>query len=116
MGVDLTLLPLIAKDFWCAHDILRIERRRELWESIMALSSAPVPKPLGCYFAHTNESDTCYGDITEDPYGEKLRWTTPKALLTLKDHEAVQDDWKNIAVWTYLAQMPDEWPIVLYWH
>lgn len=51
MGVDLTLMPLLSPDFWAAHDLIRLERRRELWDPIAVLPQLPIPKPLGCYVA-----------------------------------------------------------------
>lgn len=116
MGVDLKLLPLLGMDFWASHDILRLERRRELWPAIDNLPQKDIPKPLSCHEARTKEGECCYGDQDTSPYGEGLKWTTAKALLTLKDHESVQDNWMNRAVWKYLEQMPPDWPIVLYWH
>lgn len=116
MGVDLTLMPLLSPDFWCAHDLLRLERRGELWPAIDGLPQKEIPKPIGCYVATSKDGETAYGDRDETPYGDKMKWTTAADLLTLKDHEAVQDNWMNRAVWSYLAAMPPTWPIVLYWH
>ena len=116
MGVDLTLLPLIAEDFWAAHDLLRVERRRELWPSITALPTLPIPEPLSCYVAQLENGECGYGRLAKDPYGSLLEYTTAGALLTLASHESVNDCWENRAVWAYLAQMPSEWKIVLYWH
>ncbi len=116
MGVDLTLLPLLSKDYWVAHTKLDLERRRDLWEPITQLRQQPIPGKLGCYLARTADGETCYGDIEGDPYGGRLQWTTAGELLTLKDREEVQDNWENRAVWSYLSQMPPDWPIVLYWH
>jgi hypothetical protein len=115
MGVDLTLMPLLSPDFWVAHDLIRVERRPELWSHIEALPQQEIPKPVGCYVARSEDGETCYGDLEDTPYGDKMKWTTAGDLLTLKDHAAVQDNWMNRAVWAYLAAMPPEWPIVLYW-
>lgn len=116
MGVDLTLLPLLSKKFWCAHSKIDLERRRELWGPVAALPQQPIPEKLGCYLARNAAGETCYGDIDDDPYGSFLQYTTAGALMTLRDHKSVQDNWVNKAIWAYLAEMPDDWPIVLYWH
>jgi hypothetical protein len=116
MGVDLKLLPLLAHDFWCSHIILGVNGRRELWPKIEALSTQPVPKPLICYEARGKDGDPCYGEVTEDCYGNSLTWLTPTELLTLRDAREVRDNWHNRALWAYLAEMPKDWPIVLYWH
>lgn len=116
MGVDLKLLPLLAEDFWCAHEVLFVERRRELWDDVLALPQQPIPGKLSCYFARDSRGECCYGDITTDPYGGALHYTTAGALATLAGHESVQDNWKNKAIWASLAEMPEDWPIVLYWN
>lgn len=115
MGVDLTLMPLLSEDFWASHDLLRLERRRELWDDVAKLPQKPIPKPISCYVARRPDGESGYGDATETPYGEAMTYTTAADLLTLSEHEAVQDNWMNRAVWSYLAKMPPHWPIVLYW-
>ena len=116
MGVDLTLMPLLSQDYWAAHDVIRLERRRELWGDINALPQQEIPQPVHCYMARDKDGETCYGDAETTAYGDKMKWTTAADLLTLKDHEAVQDNWMNRAVWAYLAVMPPKWKIILYWH
>jgi len=106
MGVDLTLLPLAADRIWMSHDIIRVGRRRELWGLVAQLPQKPIPEPLYCFD----------GPHEESPYGERLTYTTAADLLTLKEHDAVTGSWTNRAVWAYLAQMPPDWPIVLYWN
>lgn len=116
MGVDLTLLPLLNKDFWASHQVVQLERRRELWDPIIELPQRDVPKPLSCYLALLPNGERGYGVLTEDPYGGSLKWTTPEDLLKLRNREEVQDNWQNRAVWAWLAELPLDWPIVLYWH
>ena len=115
MGVDLTLAPLIQPNFWASHEMIQVERRRELWCEIDKLDQIDIPEPLACFFAQGME-DLEYGDRVESPYGERLKFTTPEQLMTLREHEAVKDNWRNRAVWSFLAEMPSDWPIVLYWH
>lgn len=115
MGVDLTLMPLIGQDFWVSHDMLSLNRRSALWPEINKLQQQEIPRPITCFRAIGEDGEACYGERDDDPYGATLKWTTPRELLTLKDHEAITDDWQNRAVWAYLKQMPPDWPIVLYW-
>lgn len=116
MGVDLTLMPLLSKDTWCSHDLIRLNRRRELWDPVAALPQWPIPKALSCHQARDPKTgETCYGDAETTPYGDRMTYTTAGDLFTLGDHEGVQDNWQNKAVWAYLANMPPDWPIVLYW-
>ena len=117
MGLDLKLLPLLGRDYWASHDMLRLERNRELWSEIEKLPRNPIPQALSCYQAVSpTTGDPCYGDVERDPYGTPLTYITAADLLSLKNHEAVQGDWMNRAVWAYLAEMPGDWPIVLYWY
>lgn len=116
MGVDLRLLPLIGENYWAAHSMLSVERRRELWDEILKLPVRDVPEPLSCFLARGSDGECCYGDIKDDPYGGSLKWTTPADLLTVRDHEGVQDNKINQAIWAWLEKMPPDWPVVLYWH
>lgn len=116
MGVDLKLLPLLSKSYWTAHDMLGLERRRELWPEIDKIPQRDIPGPVNCFLARGADGDPCYGSVEESPYGERLKFTTAGDLLALKDHDAVQDNFLNRAVWKYLAEMPPDWPIILYWH
>ncbi len=120
MGVDLRLLPLLGPEAWVSHSMLDLERRRALWPAVEALSSQEIPEPLSCYLNRvpdgSYQGEPCYGYIEKDPYGNRLRWTTAKELLKLSNHESVQDNYLNRAVWAYLAQIPPDWKIVLYWH
>lgn len=120
MGVDVRLLPLIEKDFWTAHDQLGLERRQELWPLIEALPSRPLPEPLCCFLSQIpdglGKERSGYGEIDTDSYGAPLRYVTVSDLLTLLNHPAVKDNWKNRAVWASLSEMPADWPIVIFWH
>jgi hypothetical protein len=117
MGVDLTLMPLLGKSVWCAHEMLGLERRRELWDKVAELPQQQIPNAVCCYVARDKTSgQPRYGDAEITPHGDKITYTTAADLLTLKDDESIQDNWKNKAIWAYLAQMPPDWPIVLWWH
>ena len=117
MGVDLLLLPLIHESIWVSLDLIRIERSYELWDDINALSQSPIPKALSCYVTRDKKmGGTYYGDVEETPYGQRLQYATAGDLMTLSKHSAVQNNWRNRAVWAYLAAMPAGWPIVLFWH
>ena len=58
MGVDLKLLPLIQRDFWVSHDILRLNRDRKLWPAIDALPQRDIPSPLSCHEVPTPEGES----------------------------------------------------------
>lgn len=111
MGVDLTLLPLDYEnnDSGTAFSRLHLERRRELWDDIEKLPK----KPIGSVTGYMGDE---FGRQTEDCYGGGLKWVHAKELLPLKDHEAVQDNDTNRAIWAYLAALRPDTKIVLYWH
>lgn len=115
MGVDLKLLPLLHGDFWTAHTILDVNRRRELWPEIAAQVRDQVPEPVNCYLAIGKDGDPAYGPVAKDPYGSPLTWCTAGNLWSLKLHRGVQDNWQNKAIWEFLGQMPKDWKIVLFW-
>lgn len=116
MGVDLTLLPLLSKDNWVAHTQIVLERRSELWDPFIKLKVTDIPQPLRCYLSRGPEGEACYGPVESDQYGGRLNWATASAITALRDHEGVQDNEINKAAWAYLAELPPDWPVVLYWH
>ncbi len=69
MSVDLTLLPLIGPQVWVAHDILRLERRSELWPDVVALPHFDVPDAVKRHEARTPEGEACYGLVEFDCRG-----------------------------------------------
>jgi hypothetical protein len=116
MGVDLRLLPLLGQNAWVAHDILSLQRNGDLFRAIEDLPSVEIPQDLSCFLATDTDGESCYGEVAVDPYGDRLKYVSAFDLLRLKTHPDVDDNWKNCAVFAYLAQMPPDWPIVLYWH
>lgn len=112
MGVDLTLLPIDYEhnDGGSAFSRLMLERRRELWPDIeKQLPVHPIAKITG-YMGDNFEARA------HDPYGTPLTWAYAKDFSSFKDHEAVQDNDTNRAIWAYLAALNPETKIVLYWH
>jgi hypothetical protein len=116
MGVDLTLMPLMQRNFWASSDLICLERRRELWPAIEALNATPVPRPVNCFRARRRDGEATYGEVETNPYGVRLTWLTPADLLPLASHEGVTDNWRNRGIWALLAEMPPDWPVVLFWH
>lgn len=116
MGVDLTLMPLIAPKYWAAHTCIDLARSNDLWSKIQEIPSTPAAKPLTCYRARSEDGGTCYGDITETPYGEPITFVAAGELKKLRGHDDVIHNWMNEAAWAYLHHLPNHWPVVLYWH
>lgn len=117
MGVELRLLPFVSKDrsSLLSHEIWDVGVDYDLWEKFGALPQWQLEK-LTCFLARDDDSEPKYGDAVDTPYGEKITCTTAGTICTLKDHPAVQDNWRNRGLWKYLAEMPADWPIALYWH
>lgn len=123
MGVDLSLLPFDCDhgtSFSFSHTLLELERRRELWDPIYSMeteSGEPAPENFTSYRGDPGaDGEHGYGKTTKTPYGDRIRFVSAFLLCKLKDHEAVRDNWKNRAIWAYLAELPPETKVALYWH
>jgi hypothetical protein len=128
MGVDLTLLPVTMGHFdsdlgGLAHCMLPLNRRRELWEAVRAgVPRHPVaPGKVWGYLAHCEQDDGGghgYGVMEEDPYGSPLEWSRADDLARCLGAFNVTDKGAplNVAAQAYLAALPGETPVVLYWH
>lgn len=116
MGIDLKLLPLLYNGCWAAHDILCVERRKDLWPLIQEMPSFEIPNPLACHLALSNDGDsTIYEEIEDDAYGSVLKFTTAGSLSALGTHDSVRYNQTNRAVWAYLSNMHPDHEVVLYW-
>lgn len=140
MGLDLTLIPL----YWGNHrnepdpvlsdslmsqalgvteeyrgylgcGEIRLERRSELFAEIQRLGQ-PMDAPVWCHHARRPDGEKEYGLLAKDPYGDPLAMVRVRDLLPLAEHDEVQDAFLNRAAWAWLAAMPPDAPLVLYWN
>ncbi len=144
MGVDLHLLPFESDHPGnrFSHSVLNCWRRRELWDEISKLPSVPIDpempqktrkdfkdeadgkkKPLRSernafysFLATGKDGEHCYGETTHDPYGSPLRYVFVVDLMKVREHEGVTDNARNRAIWAYLAELPGDTKVALYWH
>ena len=120
MGVDLMLLPMDA-DFnnsAFAYTTLEVRRRRELWPLICALPSEPVPPSFESLLSLEGPPDWDFwvqGNTQVDGYEKPLFCVLAEHLLSLASHPAIEEEYLNKAAWAYLAQLPGETRVALYW-
>src|SRR4051794_22704137 len=108
MGVDVSLYPVSFGDDdkgFYSFSILGLERRRELWDDLAKVSNYPCVSLTG----HIGDN---YCEKKEDCYGTKLRYALATDLAALANHEAVQDNPLNRAVWAYLGALNPDAKIV----
>jgi hypothetical protein len=84
------------------------------------LQTRDVPKGFTSFRGHPHggKGDYGYGDTRETPfYGDPLRLARAGDLVRLfASHQGVTDNADNRAAWAYLACLPpDNW-VALYWH
>lgn len=110
MAVDLTLMPMLhGKDIWiCAHDRLVLGTDYDLWKRIKALPQKKIPAPVSIFAGEK------YHDACETPYGEPIMHIAAGDLA--KIDLPPDSGFRNKAAWAYLAQLPEDWPVLLYWH
>lgn len=119
MGVDLTLIPIVAyKDASYSRSLLELNRCRVLWDEILALPSHEIPHPIGLIpyrqLSAADDEDVFDTAISDD-YESILRFVTAADLQTLSRHQCVTDRLENKAAWAYLACLPGETKVALYW-
>lgn len=124
MGLDLDLLPFahprMSPINTFSHDILDMARATHaFWDLVRAIEKKwgqRVPADFATYRSRQNDKESHYGPTQETPYGELLLWVEARHLKPLRDHECVQDNWRNRGIWAFIMEMPDDLPIALYWH
>jgi hypothetical protein len=127
MSRDVILLPFYTDSTHgepFAHDVIHVDlgvSPREfdgnwLVAEIDALDARDVPRGFSCRLARTPDEHTVYGKCQEDSYGDPLKWVKAGDLAKLADHPQVTCWPRNKAAFAYVAALPADWPLVLYWH
>jgi len=120
MGLDLTVAPMRyhTMNWWLAFDRLRLDCDYDLFSQIGPCSrgrykpiTLPLPLPAGTKFDWYE--DESVKTKTEDPYGVPLTYL-PAAAFRDMILEGVSD-W-NKAVLVFLAALPPDTPVVLWWN
>jgi hypothetical protein len=116
MGLDLKLV-VIEDCGPCAYGptVIDVWRRHELFDELMKIKDHPTPENFTTYLGRTDDGEYTYGKVTETPYGEHLTYVLAYELHQYRDHVGVTDNHYNRAAWAYLAQLPPETKIALYW-
>ena len=125
MSSDLTLLVVtsLTRERGVAHTLLPLVRRRELWDVVLDIvkeHGQPIPADFSTHFARipdgSMKDECCYGRVSKDCYDTLLRTVEVRYLVGLREHEGVTDNTTNRATWAYLAALPGETMIALWWH
>jgi hypothetical protein len=126
MGIDLRLYPAWPNEHGFSFnggmlciDALSFDRDYDLFACVEGFyrpegeqrsraRANPMPGPCRIY------GDNGIETRKDDSYGEPLTWSTAGELArAMKD---VDTSHRNKAIVAYLAALPPEYPIVLYWH
>lgn len=117
MGLDLRVLPFDG-DFpqLCfSHTVLGVDRCAALFEQIDALPSWPVPEGFASFTGQADGiEDTCYGDTTETPFGQRTCYVFAGQLAAIPVPERA--GYKTRATWAYLRELPPETKVAVYWY
>ncbi len=116
MSVDLMLLPRYLGG--SGLTVIELKGSNFLWREINKLPchlvTDPIKSPLGVF-----EEDIAnweFRTLVVDGYDKALTWVFAKDLITLH-HEALNEDGcADRAAWAYLAELPPETKVVLYWY
>lgn len=122
MGVDLKLLVVDGDmgNSAFAHTMLEFGRNYDAHDKIRE-QSHPIPwKDFSSYVSRVPDGsmkgETCYGDVNEDCYGEKLKYVRADDFLKAVKSFLPNLSHRQMAAYVYLEAMPPETKIVLYWH
>ena len=109
MGVDLKLLPFDCDlEVLCfSHTVLNVDRDYALFDRIKEVPSIRVREGFTSYLSRDDAyEETHYGDTTEDPYGDPVRYVLASDLKTIglpgptgAYIEALDDDNKVALFW-----------------
>lgn len=118
MGLDLTLMPFehAYGDEAYSHTLLHCARSSALFAALRAqVREQPVPRAFMSYRGRDEQGHLGYGNTQRTPYGEPLGWVLVRDLVAFHSHPHVRHDPQNRAVWAYLAALPPDTKVALYW-
>lgn len=118
MGLDLALLPFDGRDF--SHTVLNCYDGRVVFEKLLDEQSRlgkDVPENFRCYLStEENSGEHCYGVVTEDHYGEPLKYLKAKQLVNFFSH--IPPDLlstETLAIVAFLEKTPPDRKVALMW-
>ena len=116
MSVDLRLLIFDHDEgerLSFSHTQMELGADYDLHDKIKSLPSMPVPKGFTSYSGKASDGETGYGETQEDCYGERVKWILSDDLLKIDVSDCAP---KVKAAWAYIACLPPETKIALFWH
>ncbi len=126
---DVTLLPVQGAEgdrlAMYAEDALSCACPQALAETLRRLESFPLPRVFRTWLSRHFPQEGCdcgcaeglehWGNLQRDAHDDPIVMVTIGALTTLAHHPDVRRIQSNRAVWAYLAEMPPEQLVALYW-
>jgi len=108
-----------------AEDALSCACPQALAETLRRLESFPLPRVFRTWLSRHFPQEGCdcgcaeglehWGNLQRDAHDDPIVMVTIGALTTLAHHPDVRRIQSNRAVWAYLAEMPPEQLVALYW-
>lgn len=107
MGMDLKLLPFYMGEAVFSNDVISVQRNYDVFDRIRKLAVEEVPATFsGLVSMDEDYDDQHWGKVTEDRYGDVVKYVLAKDLKMI-----------NISgpVGAYVEAMEDEHKIALFW-
>ena len=117
MGLDLSLIPIEHDDgrFGFGHSLLRVDAGRLWYDTLKDVNDEPVPSDFATFRGRGEDGEPRYGNTQETPYGEPLRCMRVSEIIARMDPRPSQSPRDNAAL-VYLAMLPPDSRVALYWH
>lgn len=125
MGLELKILPVAStkdSDQDYSRDVLSFHADYSLLEQLqnkLALVGKPVVEGFTSYVGTSDtHDDYCYSVTHEDSYGNVLKSMTAGQLkeVLIGYNTGITSHYRNIAICNYVAALPEDLKIYLYWH
>jgi hypothetical protein len=125
MSVRLTLLPFGPGQGFCHTLLGPVEPVAALVEAVKSIEEThgrDVPLHFNTYLCEDDdEHGPHYGNMQENADGSRLKHVSVSEILPLYLRLGVPSgvfgsSWNAEAAWSYLACLPNNWRVALYWH
>jgi hypothetical protein len=116
MGVDLKMLVVDGHYpgvISFAHTMMETGQNYDFHNKVKKLPSEPVPDDFTSYVARDAEGESCYGQVRDDCYGERVRMVRAGDVVKLRYKQGYT---RLKAAIAYLRELPPDTWVALYWH
>lgn len=114
MSLTLSMLPFTRYEMHSSTRLFVEDVQDAFYEAAVALPSRDVPEGFNSLCGTSEDGETCYGETTEDAYGNPLKSVLAGDLAKIT-HLQDCGPQRNEAAFAYIAALKPDAKVALFW-